>query len=90
MKELKHSHDELRDAVDEVQRKPDAVTARTDEAEGRISEKDKIMKKDETEKKRDKKIVQTQLGSCLPLGRTKAGVVSIIAVGIPHVTSSFP
>lgn len=55
MKELKHSHDELRDAVDEMQRKPDAVTARTDEAEGRISEKDKITKKDETEKKRDKK-----------------------------------
>lgn len=59
MKELKHSHVELRDAVDEVQHKPDAVTARTDEAEGRISEKDKITKKDETEKKRDKKTNRT-------------------------------
>ena len=91
MKELKNSHDKLRNAVDEVQRKPDAVTARTDEAEGRISEKeDKITDKDETEKKIKKQIVQTQLSSCLPLGRMKAGVASIIAVGTPHFTSSFP
>ena len=40
-----------------MQNKLEVVTARIEEAEGRISEiEDKIMGKDEAEKKRDKKI----------------------------------
>ena len=58
IKELKSSHDELRNSINEVQNKMEVATAQIEEAEGRIGELgDKIMEKEEAEKKRVKKIL---------------------------------
>ena len=55
IKGLKYNHDELINAINEVQNKMEAATVRTKEAEGRIGElEDKIMEKEEAEKKRKK------------------------------------
>uniref|UniRef100_A0A8C9D9S9 L1 transposable element RRM domain-containing protein n=1 Tax=Panthera leo TaxID=9689 RepID=A0A8C9D9S9_PANLE len=53
---LRTSHEELKSAINEVQSNMQVTTARNEEAQRRIGElKDKIMEKEEAEKKRDKK-----------------------------------
>ena len=59
IKGLRNSREELNDAINEVQNKMEAPIARTEEAEERIGDlEDKIMEKEEAEKKRDKKILE--------------------------------
>ena len=57
IKGLRNSQEELKNAINELQNKMEMTTARIEEAEERRGElEDKIMGKDEAEKKRDKKI----------------------------------
>ena len=54
-KGLRNSHEELKNAINEGQNKMEVTTAWIEEAEERIGElEDKIMEKEEAEKKRDK------------------------------------
>ena len=54
IKGLRSSHEELKNAINEVQNKMEVTTAQTAEAEERLGELgDKIMEKEEAEKKRD-------------------------------------
>ena len=56
IKGLRNSHEELKNAINEVQNKMEATTAGIEDAE-RIGElEDKILEKEEAEKKRNKKI----------------------------------
>ena len=53
---LRNSHEELKNAINEVPNKMEAAIAWIEEGEERIGElEDKIMEKEEAEKKRDKK-----------------------------------
>ena len=57
IKGLNNSHDKLKYAINEVQNKIEMATAWIEEEEERIGElEDKIMEKEEAEKKRDKNI----------------------------------
>ena len=54
IKGIRNSHEELKYAINELQNKIETTTAWTEEAEERIGElEDKIMEKEEAEKKRD-------------------------------------
>ena len=56
IKGLKNSHEELKNAINEGQNKMEVTTAQIEETEERIGGfKDKIVGKEEAEKKRDKK-----------------------------------
>ena len=56
IKGLRNSQEELKNAVNELQNKMEVTTAGIEEAEERLGElEDKIMEKEEAEKKRDKK-----------------------------------
>ena len=56
VKELKNSHDELTNVINGMQNEMEETAAWIEEAKGKIGElEDKIMEKDEAEKKRDKK-----------------------------------
>ena len=56
IKGLRHSHEELKNALNKMQNKMETTTAQIEEAEERIGElEDKVMEKEEAEKKRDKK-----------------------------------
>ena len=63
IKGLRNSHEELKNAINGVQNKMEATTARIEEAEERTGElEDKIMEKEEAEKKRDKKKSRSMRG----------------------------
>ena len=56
IKGLRNSQEELKNAINELQNKMETTTAWIEEAEERLGElEDKIMEKEEAEKKRDKK-----------------------------------